>query len=94
MSSHQAMARCVEPDEYTTRELSLSEFTRQSLAEYFRTLDGQTPADLYDMVICEIERPLLEATLNYCGGNQSKASSILGINRGTLRKKLKHYGLE
>jgi Fis family transcriptional regulator len=43
------------------------------------------------MVIEEVEKPLLESVMNYCGGNQTKAAKCLGLNRGTLRKKLKHY---
>ena len=49
--------------------------------------------DLYQMVLAEVEAPLLEAVMRYTGDNQSQASEILGLNRGTLRKKLKHYGL-
>jgi Fis family transcriptional regulator len=46
------------------------------------------------MVMDEVERPLLECTMEYCGGNQTKAAKYLGLNRGTLRKKLKHHGLD
>ena len=44
-------------------------------------------------MIGEVEQPLLKAVLEYTEGNQSRAADILGINRGTLRKKLKTYGL-
>lgn len=74
--------------------LSIREFMNTALNEYFSALDGQNTIDLYDMVLCEVEHPLLETVLKHCGGNQSKASVILGINRGTLRKKLKQYNLE
>ena len=49
--------------------------------------------DLYQLVIGEVEKPLFKAVLRYTNGNQSEAAEILGINRGTLRKKLKQYGL-
>jgi len=48
---------------------------------------------LYDLVLAEVEAPLLEVTLTYVQGNQSKAAELLGLNRGTLRKKLKQYDL-
>lgn len=67
---------------------------RSALEDYFRHLDGQTPSNLYKLVLQEVEPPLLEAVLQLTRGNQSKAAEILGINRSTLRKKLKQYGLE
>ena len=60
---------------------------------YFQHLDGQDATDVYNMVLAEVETPLLEAVMKYCRHNQTKASNILGLNRGTLRKKLKQYGL-
>ncbi len=48
---------------------------------------------LYDKVLQEVERPLLQLTLQQCGGNQIKAAALLGINRNTLRKKLRDYGI-
>lgn len=61
---------------------------------YFAELDGHKPADIYRMVINEVEAPLMERVMFYCGGNQSKAAAMLGINRTTLRKKLQHHGLD
>jgi len=63
-----------------------------ALENYFTHLDGQPVTDLYQMVLAEVEAPLLEAVMRYTGDNQSQASELLGLNRGTLRKKLKHYG--
>jgi Fis family transcriptional regulator len=60
---------------------------------YFNQLEGHGTNDLYQMVLNEIEEPLFRSVLVYTKGNQSKASELLGINRGTLRKKLKMYGL-
>lgn len=69
----------------------ISEAVQQALENYFAQMNGHKVDRLYDLVINEVERPLLECVMYHCGGNQSKAASILGINRGTLRKKLKHY---
>lgn len=71
----------------------LSDTVRRVLENYFRDLDGHEPAHLYQLVLQEIERPLLETVMQYTRGNQSKASIVLGLNRGTLRKKLKQYDL-
>ena len=61
--------------------------------DYFASLNGHRPAHLYNMVLREVEEPLLKAVLDYTDGNQLRAADILGINRGTLRKKLKQFGL-
>jgi len=71
----------------------LSDHIKSMLEGYFKDLDGHLPADLYQMVLQEIEQPLLESVLHYTRGNQSKAAIVLGLNRGTLRKKLKQYDL-
>ena len=60
---------------------------------YISNLNGHRPGDLYDLVIGQVEQPLLKAVLEYTKGNQSQAAGILGINRGTLRKKLKTYSI-
>lgn len=69
----------------------LRQHVKKALENYFSHLDGHDPVDLYDMVLEEIEIPLLEAIMLYTKGNQSKAAILLGISRGTLRKKLKQY---
>jgi len=66
---------------------------RESVDGYFAQLDGHDTTGLYDLVVAEVEAPLLESVLDRAGGNQTKAAEILGINRGTLRKKLRHYKL-
>ncbi len=71
----------------------LSTHIKNMLEAYFRDLDGHPPADLYQMVLSEVEQPLLETVLHYTRGNQSKAAAMLGLNRGTLRKKLKQYDI-
>lgn len=64
------------------------------LTSYFSDLDGHPPGNLFDLVMDEVERPLLENVLHHTRGNQSKAAEVLGLNRGTLRKKLRKYGLD
>ena len=66
---------------------------RKALEQYFADLDGHAPGGLYPMLLQEVERPLLEIVMDHAGGNQTRAAEILGINRGTLRKKLQEYGL-
>jgi Fis family transcriptional regulator len=72
---------------------SLRQHVEITVGTYFAQLDGQMVTDVYDMVLQEVEAPLLEAVLRYTGNNQTQASTVLGLNRGTLRKKLKRYGL-
>ena len=76
-----------------TNKKPLCKHTEDALDSYFETLNGDRPGDLYELVIGEVERPLLKAVMDYTHGNQSQAAGILGINRGTLRKKLRTYSL-
>jgi Fis family transcriptional regulator len=64
----------------------------EALQCYFETLNGHSPARLYDLVMREVEEPLFKVVMGHVQGNQSRAATILGINRGTLRKKLKEFG--
>ena len=64
------------------------------LDQYFTDLSGENPNDVYDMVIQSIEKPLLLYIMNLAEGNQSRAADILGLNRNTLRKKLKQHKIE
>ncbi len=61
--------------------------------QYFVTLGDDIPTDLYELILKEVERPLLSVVLEQTRGNQSKCAQILGLNRGTLRKKLKTHNL-
>ena len=72
---------------------TLKESTETALKEYFKTLNGSTPNGLYKLVINEVELPLIEAAMAFTNKNQSQAADILGINRSTLRKKLKLFEL-
>ena len=75
------------------RRQPLRSATLTALDNYFADLDGQPPGNLYDMMIGEVEQALFSAILDHTQGNQSKAAEMLGINRSTLRKKLRLYGL-
>jgi Fis family transcriptional regulator len=72
----------------------LSHYVTSCLDDYFERLNGQQPNDLYRMVLDQVEGPLLTAVLNYSRGNQTRAAKILGVNRGTLRKKLRQHGID
>ena len=77
----------------STDKKPLREYTEEALNRYFKSLNGDRPGDLYEFVLGEVEEPLFKAVMDYTHGNQSQAAGILGINRGTLRKKLKTYSL-
>ena len=66
---------------------------RRSLNRYFKDLDGETPSEIYDMVLSAMEKPLLVYNLDRAEGNQTRAADMLGINRNTLRKKMREHGL-
>lgn len=69
----------------------LRDYVENTLQRYFSDLDGHDPSSLYEFVLAELEQPLFKTLLSYTQGNQSRASQILGINRSTLRKKLRQY---
>ncbi|WP_237251838.1 helix-turn-helix domain-containing protein [Thioalkalivibrio nitratireducens] len=71
----------------------LAEHVRAALDDYFGTLNGEDAGDIYALVMAEVERPLLACVLERCGGNQTRAASLLGLNRATLRKKLRAHDL-
>ncbi len=73
--------------------IALADAVRAAVEDYFDQLNGHDCHDLYDLVLAEVERPLLRLVLERCDGNQTRAAKVLGINRGTLRKKLEDYNL-
>ena len=75
------------------QESTLRSEVEKALHQYFQHLEDEPVTDLYRIVMSEVEGPLLEAVMKQSGNNQSKASIMLGLNRGTLRTKLKNYGL-
>lgn len=80
-------------DNSDTQGNGLNSIIRNSLSQLLNDLGDENPGNIYDLVMQQVEAPLLEMVLNHVDGNQSKAAEHLGINRGTLRKKLKIYGL-
>ncbi|MEK9775412.1 MAG: Fis family transcriptional regulator [Quisquiliibacterium sp.] len=76
-----------------TRPHTIDEAIIRSLEKYFRDLDGTAPNAIYEMVLHAVERPMLEVVMRQAGGNQLRASEMLGINRNTLRKKLQLHRL-
>jgi Fis family transcriptional regulator len=75
-------------------ENEIARCVRRAMDGYFRDLDGERPCAIYDMVISSVERPLLELVLSRVEGNQTRAAQLLGLNRNTLRKKIKEYGIK
>ncbi len=73
---------------------ALSKCIRKTLKTYFKDLDGHPSGNLYDMVLAETEKPMLEVVMNETGHNVTKTAEILGLNRGTLRKKLQKYDIQ
>jgi len=76
-----------------TKTDPLAECIAHSMKQYFLDLNGETPNNLHNFFINEVEKPFLEVVMHQVKGNQTRAADILGINRNTLRKKLKTYNL-
>lgn len=79
--------------ELTQKNQPLHDSVRQSLENFLSQLKGQTPSNLYELILAEVEAPLMACVMEYTKNNQSRAAIVLGLSRGTLRKKLKMYGL-
>lgn len=72
----------------------IARYVRRAMDGYFRDLDGEKPCAIYDMVISSVEKPLIEVVLGRVAGNQTLAARLLGMNRNTLRKKMKVLGIK
>jgi Fis family transcriptional regulator len=72
----------------------LSDCVKRLLERYFKDLDGEMPTSVYDMVLRNIEKPMIETVLGHAKGNQSLAAEMLGINRNTLRKKMQQLRIK
>lgn len=83
----------VESDDQKTMDITLSTHVKHAVELYFAQLNGHSAANLYAMVLSEVEKPLLETTLQQTGFNQTKAAKALGLSRSTLRKKLEQYNI-
>jgi Fis family transcriptional regulator, factor for inversion stimulation protein len=99
MSVHDMALRSVttlESEQELAADLSqqtIRDCVERAMRNYFSHLDGHDVSDIYQMVLAEVEIPLLEVVLEYTRNNQSRAAEALGLNRGTLRKKLKQYDM-
>jgi Fis family transcriptional regulator len=80
-------------DKLELRNKPLHAYAEDAISGYFHTLNGHKPRELHQFVLSQVERPLLEVTLQFTNGNQSAAAEILGLSRGTLRKRLQIYNL-
>lgn len=80
--------------EAAARENELASTVRKVMRQYFKDLDGEKCTGIYEMVVCAIERPMLEVVMFQAQGNQTRAAELLGLNRNTLRKKLQQHGLD
>jgi len=93
MSQKKKIKKKIEIKISKKNEKSLNEVVTNSVRNYFAELEGQPTTDFYSMVLQQIEPPLLIETMQYTNQNQTLASKILGLNRGTLRTKLRQYKL-
>jgi Fis family transcriptional regulator len=78
----------------TPRASEIAECVRKSLEKYFKDLDGERPRTVYEMVLKNVEKPMIEVVLNRAEGNQTVAAKWLGINRNTLRKKIEQLKIK
>jgi Fis family transcriptional regulator, factor for inversion stimulation protein len=88
------LAALVDGDVFSPTNPPLRHSVKQALENYLTFLEGHFPVNLYELVLEEIESPLLEVVMKITKNNQSKAAKLLGLSRGTLRKKLKQYNLD
>ncbi len=94
MSNQDFQADANKADNNPPQEISqLSHAVKHSIRRYLFELEGTLPNNMYELVLRQVEQPLFEAILEHTKGNQSRAAELLGLNRGTLRKKLRSYNL-
>ena len=77
-----------------SRSNELADCVKRSLERYFKDMDGEKPTSIYEMVLKNIEKPMIETVLGQAKGNQTLAAEMLGINRNTLRKKMKQLRIK
>ncbi|PDH41885.1 MAG: DNA-binding transcriptional regulator Fis [OM182 bacterium MED-G24] len=75
------------------RTETLGQSVTRAVQNYLGAMEEQRVDDLYELVLTQVERPLLECALRHTGDNQSRAAELLGVSRGTLRARLKKYGM-
>ena len=77
-----------------TRQNELADSVKRSLERYFKDMDGEKPTAIYDMVLRNVEKPMIEMVLAQAKGNQTLAAQMLGINRNTLRTKMQQLRIK
>jgi Fis family transcriptional regulator len=77
-----------------SRPNELADCVRRSLERYFKDMDGEKPTSIYEMVLKNIEKPMIETVLGKAEGNQSLAAEMLGVTRNTLRKKMQQLRIK
>ena len=76
------------------KENEIASCIRKAVGSYLNDLDGEKPRNIYSMVINSVEKPLIEIAIQHAKGNQTQAAELLGINRNTLRQKMKQYQIK
>jgi Fis family transcriptional regulator len=77
-----------------SRPNELADCVKRSLERYFKDMDGERPTSIYEMVLKNIEKPMIETVLGKAAGNQSLAAEMLGVTRNTLRKKMQQLRIK
>jgi Fis family transcriptional regulator len=77
-----------------SRPNELADCVKRSLERYFKDMDGEKPTSIYEMVLKNIEKPMIETVLGKAAGNQSLAAEMLGVTRNTLRKKMRQLRIK
>jgi Fis family transcriptional regulator len=72
----------------------LSDNVKAAVERYFKDMDGHEPSNLHELVMSQVEKPLIECVIDNSRGNLSRAAQLLGLNRGTLRNRMQKYDLE
>lgn len=81
------------PGRRERREQPIRRSVTSAIELYLGDMNGHEVTDLYHVVLSEVEPALLDVVMKHVEGNQTEAAGMLGVSRGTLRKKLKLYGL-
>ncbi len=76
------------------KENEIASCIRKAINGYLNDLDGEKPCHIYNMVMHSVEKPLIEIAMQHTKGNQTQAADLLGINRNTLRQKMKQYQIK
>ena len=76
------------------RSNELSDCVKRSLERYFKDMDGEKPTSIYEMVLKNVEKPMIETVLGKAAGNLSLAAQMLGVTRNTLRKKMQQLRIK